>query len=67
MAAITVEPSVEELRLDLRMCSYQTTTCPLQSIVVTLRPEILNFSNLGDVIIWNEFGLTVPQQLTGLS
>ena len=66
-AAVTVEPSVEELRLDLRMCSYQTTTCPLQSIVVTLRPEILNFSNLGDVIIWNEFGLTVPQQLTGLS
>ena len=66
-AAVTVEPSVEELRLDLRMCSYQTTTCPLQSIVVTLRPEISNFSNLGDVIIWNEFGLTVPQQLTGLS
>ena len=56
MAAVTVEPSVEELRLDLRMCSYQTTTFPLQSIVVTLRPEISIFSNLGDVIIWNEFG-----------
>ena len=66
-AAVTVEPSVEELRLDLRMCSYQTTTCPLQSIVVTLRPEITNFSNLGDVIFWNKFSLTVPQQLTGLS